>query len=326
MSTATCWWLTVATASGDGRLAGYQLDGRRAALSACYTWPDDDALAGQIIGSGHPRIVVGLLPHANEPLGSAFAATVEGYSGPLGGLALVGPIDPPPRAHRFPLPCDPVIFAARGYLQRTQEQVEFAHCPDPKTPAQHRAAELRARIRELAADALVLLHNDPGARAPYLYANFPWLQVERRLRDDLGDYFPDWQLPGASWTHQIGERTYAFFPCERIGVVGAESAGLYIERELGIPTLTAELPMFGWGRAERVRLDFRRSLEDWIAAGGAYGGDRPGLIRHVARLLAGHDVTMVPPAVSSRVVWSVLEGMQETLATGRCLRASQAGG
>jgi hypothetical protein len=263
-------------------------------------------------GTGRPRIAVGLLPHASEPLGSAFAATVGRSAGGPGTLALVGPIDPPPPAHRFPLPCDPVGFVRDGYLSPLAERVEFAHCPDPVTPAQRRAAAYREQLRNLRADVLVMLHNDPAAQGPYLYANAPWPAVERRLADD----FPDWKPPGTGWTHRISPRTFAFFPGERIGVDGTEAAGLYIERELGVPTLTLELPMFGWRRAERQRLEFRRSLGEWAAAGGAAGGGRPDLIRSTARLLDGRDVAMIPPAVTSRVVWSALAGVRESLGTG----------
>lgn len=301
--------------SGDGRVSGRQLHRSIVQSSARYTWPDNDALVVEVVGSGDPLIAVGLLPHANEPLGSAFAATLHGYTGHLGRIALVGPIDPPPQTHRFPLPCDPVAFVAYGYLQRLSEQVEFAHCPDPKTPAQRRAADFRTCLQELAPKVLVLLHNDVGARAPYLYANYPWPRAERRLWDDLSHAFSAWKPLDADWTYQVSERTYAFFPCDRIGVLGSESAGLYIEREVGIPTLTIELPMFDWGLAEQARLNVLDAVGAWISAGGTDSGDTPSLIRNVARSVAGHGVTMVSPEVSARVVWSVLEGLQEDLET-----------
>lgn len=264
-------------------------------------------------GTGRPIIAVGVLPHGNEPLGSAFVSTVGGYRGDLGTLALIGPIEPPPRAFHFPLPCDPVTFVSRGFLPPLREQAEFSHCQVPRTPAQRRAAECRSRVRGVAADALILLHNDPTALAPYLYANSPWPKVERRLRDEVGPDFPDWKPPSMSWTQRIGERTYAYFPSARIGVKGTECAGIYIQRELGIPTLTLELPMFDWGEAEPVRQHFRHVIGDWVAAGGAYGGDRSGLTRDLARLLAGRHVPMVPPELSSRVVWSALAGLRESL-------------
>lgn len=294
-------------------------------VPARYGWPKTDDLACHVRDAGGPRIAVGLLPHANEPLGSAFASTVEGYRGGLGSIALVGPIDPPPPAYRFPLPCDPVSFAARGYLQPTRDQVEFAHCPDPAAPAQFRAAKLRAYLAAVQADVFVLLHNDPRAHAPYLYANRAWPQVERRLTEDVGACFPDWQPLPTEWTHPIGERTYAFFPCERIGVGGTESAGIYIERELGLPTLTVELPMFCWGAAaERARQGYDDALSEWIEAGGTDGGDRPWLVRNVVHVLAGQQVPMVPAAVNSRVVWSVLTGLRDSLAAGRHARTRHA--
>jgi hypothetical protein len=298
--------------SGEGRLP----DGLGGGL-ARYGWPDEDVLACRVWGTGRPLIAVGLLPHANEPLGSAFAGSLEGYRDGFGSIALVGPIDPPPPSYRFPLPCDPVTFARRGYLQRTRDQVEFAHCAEPSTPAQRRAAELRACIGALSADALVLVHNDPRARAPYLYANRAWPEVERHLREDVGAWFPDWGPPPAGWTRLIGECTYSFFPCDRIGVTGTESAGIYLERELGIPTLTVELPMFSWGVAEEARQGFGDVLSRWISAGGVDSCDRAGMVRQITRLLAGQRVTMVRPSVSSRVVWAVLAGLQENLAAGR---------
>jgi hypothetical protein len=292
---------------------------------ARYGWAQEDGLTGRVWGTGRPLIAVGLLPHANEPLGSAVAAAVEGYPDGFGSIALVGPIDPPPPSYRFQLPCDPVAFARRGFLQRTRDQVEFAHCAEPATPAQHRAAELRARLSALSPDAFVLVHNDPRAHTPYLYANRAWPEVERHLRDDLGGCFPDAGPPPAPWTRLIDEYTYAFFPCDRIGVADTESAGLYIERELGIPTLTIELPMFSWGAAEQARQGFGDLLGRWISAGGVDSGDRASMVRQITRLLAGQRVAMVRPSVSSRVVWAVVAGLRESLATGRPPRPADTG-
>src|SRR5215470_2540426 len=196
----------VATPSGELLLSKEPL--------ASYSWPVDSSIGVTVSGSGGPLIAVGVLPHANEPLGSAFA--VSALDGP-GRVALVGPIDPPPAAHRFPLPVDPVGYVTGGYLQPLPEQVEFAHCPSPVTPAQLRAAELRARLAELRPDVLLLLHNDVGAVAPYLYANRMWPQVSRRLRSDLVGAFDRWPKLVAPWTYTLDPNTYAYFPAARLG-------------------------------------------------------------------------------------------------------------
>src|SRR5262249_34325639 len=146
----------------------------------------------------------------------------------------------PPAEHRFSLPCGPLDYAARGYLQPLAGQVEFAHCRAPGSPPQHRAQRLRARLSDLNPDAIVLLHNDVGAHAPYLYATNPWPRAERPLRAELAGAFPRWPRLGATWTHPLGEHTYAYFPASRIGVTGSESAGIYLEQDLGVPVLTIE--------------------------------------------------------------------------------------
>jgi hypothetical protein len=252
-----------------------------------------------------------MLPHANEPLGSAFA--VSALDGP-GRVALVGPIDPPPAAHRFPLPVDPVGYVAGGYLQPLPEQAEFAHCPNPATPAQHRAAELRARLAELRPDAFLLLHNDVGAVAPYLSANGMWPQVSRHLRTDLAGVFDRWPKLAAAWTFTLDANTYAYFPATRIGVHGSECAGRYIEHELGIPTLTVELPMFRWGDADRTRRAVAEAVGGWIARGASHGGDTDRLVREVRAAVGMRAVPMVPAETNAHVVRAVLAGLREDLA------------
>ena len=288
----------VATASGE--------------VLASYSWPSADAIDVSEFGSDGPLIAVGLLPHANEPLGSAFAATVP-LAGAPGRIALVGPIDPPPPEHRFALPTDPVGYVAGGYLQPLPEQAEFAHCANPRTPAQHRAAELRSRLAELRPDAVLLLHNDVGAAAPYLYANRSWPGASHRLRTDLAGAFARWPTLAATWTTTLDDHTYAYFPAERIGVDGTECAGLYIERELGIPTLTVELPMFGWGTADHTRVTVAEAVGNWIARGAAHGGDTDRLVCEVLAAVGTRQVPMVSAAISARVVWAVLAGLREDL-------------
>jgi hypothetical protein len=293
----------VATPSGELLLTGEPL--------ASYSWPDGTSIGVSVSGSGGSLIALGVLPHANEPLGSAFVASAR--QGP-GRVALVGPIDPPPPAHRFPLPVDPVGYVAGGYLQPLPEQAEFAHCPNPVTPAQHRAAELRARLAELRPDALLLLHNDVSAVAPYLYANRMWPQVSRRLRTDLGGAFDRWPKLIVPWTYTLDPNTYSYFPAARIGVHGTECAGRYIERELGIPTLTVELPMFRWGDADRTRRAVAEAVSAWVARGASHGGDTDRLVREVRAAVGTRKVPMVPAETNARVVRAVLTGLREDLA------------
>jgi hypothetical protein len=281
--------------------------------AASYSWPASAALGVSRFGSGGALVAVGMLPHANEPLGSAFAASA--LDGP-GRIAMIGPIDPPPPAYRFPLPIDPVGYVTRGYLQSLPEQAEFAHCDQPATPAQLRAAELRERLAELRPDALLLLHNDVGAIAPYLYANRVWPQISRRLRTDLADAFDRWPELTAKWTVSLDENTYAYFLAAWIGVRGSECAGIYIESELGIPTVTLELPMFRWGDAERTRFAVARAVGAWIARGASHTGDTGRLVREVTAYMGARQVSMVPADVSARVVRTALAGLREDLAAG----------
>jgi hypothetical protein len=307
-----CWWLTVDTASGD----------RTAALAtAWYGWPDTEELTVEVIRAGRPLIAVGLLPHSNEPLGSAFAAVVRTRppaSGP--GLALVGPIDPPPAAHRFRLPADPLTFLGQGYLAPLSDQVEFAHVAHPATPAQRRAEQLRLALSDLAPDAYLMLHNDVGARAPYLYANRVWPEAEQRLDRVVARYYNDQPPDDMSWTEQIGRRTYAFFSCAQLGVVGSASAGLYLEQVLGLPTMTLELPVFDWGPAEAARAEVLDAIEEWIEAGASNGGDTGALVSLAARALAGASVSMVSAAASAHTVFEVIDGIGEGLTTSAMQR------
>lgn len=260
-------------------------------------------------------IAIGLCPHANEPLGSAFAETVSAYNGELSGLALLGPIDPPPLRHQFPLPCDIVTYAARGYLQPLPEQAEFAHTASPATPAQRRAAEFRKLIADVSPDVVVLLHNDVGATAPYLYANRVWLHAEERLAARTAGAYPPFRDIEADWTCRLSERTYAYFPAERIGVPASESAGLFIERDTGVPTLTLELPMFRWsGVADSARIRILDAIGDWVARGAAASGSRDWLVSEVSRAAEGQHIEMVPPATSALAVWSLLQGLVEEVA------------
>ena len=258
-----------------------------------------------IFGSGGPLVAVGVLPHANEPLGTAFTSTLPAHRG-FGRIAPIGPIDPPP--YDFRLPTDPVGYARGGYLQPLHDQAEFAHCADPMTPAQYRARWLHAQLRVLRPDAFVLVHNDVGAVAPYLYANRPWPAVTRRLRAA----YPDAPALGAAWTTVLDERTYAYFPPVRIGVRETNCAGRYVENALGIPTLTVELPMFAWG-TDLTRLAVARAMGEWIARGASQGGDTDRLVREVSAALGDREVPMVPAAQSAEVVWAAVTGVFETL-------------
>ncbi|TDV47917.1 hypothetical protein [Actinophytocola oryzae] len=273
---------------------------------ARYSWPPAELT--EIHGQNGPLVAVGVLPHANEPLGSAFTSTLPSYGGPHGRIALIGPIDPPPAARRFGFPVDPVGYAAAGYLQPLADQAEFAHCRVPMTLAQMRAARLRDQLEELRPDAFVLLHNDVGAVSPYLYANRVWPEVTARLRA-----FCPPPVLGATWTHVLDTFTYAFFPASRIGVVQSECAGKYIEEELGIRTLTVELPMFAWATRDPARHAVAKAMGEWIARGASHGGDTDRLVREVSAAVGDRHVPMVSAQTSARVVWAALTGVFETL-------------
>jgi len=282
-------------------------------VNARYSWPAGDELSVSAFGGGAPTVAVGMLAHSNEPLGTAFASALEEYDGAYGSIALIGPIDPPPPAHRFALPCELRTFLRDGYLPPLAEQVEFAHTDRPATAAQRRAARLREIVADLRPALLVLVHNDAFSRFPYLYANEPQPELERALREELGRepalaYAP---LPAAGWTQRVGPLTYAYFPCDRIGVHGTESAGVFIPRQLGIPTLTVELPMFDWCAAPLARSALREAMGRWIAAGGALA-DRTEMLALAGRLLAGAAVPMLEPILAVRALDAVVRSSIRT--------------
>jgi hypothetical protein len=279
------WWWMVVTASGEPR----------------YSWTSPVG----VFGSDGPLIAVGVLPHANEPLGTAFASTVPAFRGP-GRIALTGPIELPPPAHRFGFSIDPVGYVAGGYLQPLPDQVEFAHRARPFRAAQQRAAQVLGQLEELAPDAFLLIHNDVGAVDPYLYANRSWPAVTRRLR-----VMRSGPLPPAGWTDLLDECTYAYFPASRVGVPDSECAGRYVEETLGIPTLTVELPMFAWDADDPARLAVAEAMGEWIAQGAGPGGDRDRLVRTVAQAVGDRHVSMVSAAVSARTVWASVAGVFE---------------
>jgi hypothetical protein len=290
----------VATASGEPR----------------YSWTSPTG----VFGSGGPLVAVGVLPHANEPLGTAFTSTVPAFRGP-GRLALIGPIDLPPASHRFGFSIDPVGYVAGGYLQPLPDQVEFAHRPRPLRAAQHRAAQVLSRLAELRPDAFLLLHNDVGAVDPYLYANRTWPAVTRRVRA-----LRSCPLPPAGWTSLLDECTYAYFPASRVGVPDSECAGRYIEETLGIPTLTVELPMFAWDADDPARLAVAEAMGEWIAQGAGPGGDRDRLVRQVSTAVGDRHVSMVPAAVSARTVWAAVNGVFEDRSAGLAGEVALQGG
>jgi hypothetical protein len=275
-----------------------------------YAWPKGDAAAVEWYGTGDPVLALGLLPHANEPLGSAIRRPLAGLAPGAGRIAVVGPVDPPPANRRFPLPGDLRDFLRLGHLQPLDQQAEFGHCSEPRTPAQHRAACFRRLVREVAPAALILLHNDPFARVPYLYADRRWPVVEHLLTKGLGDVFPDEPAAEPEWTSRLSPRVHAYFKAAVIGVRGSEAAGIFLPHYLGIPVLTAELPMFRWGEAEAARPEVLAAMETWIEHG---AGDSRTLLAEAERLIGGLRVPMVEAQVSARVVHAVMEGVRAEL-------------
>jgi len=283
---------------------------------AAYAWPEHDEPTVEWYGEDGPTLAVALLPHANEPLGYAIRGPLAAAGTTAGGrTALVGPVDPPPPERRFPLPCDLLDFLRLGHLQPLDAQVEFAHGPTPVTDAQRRAATVRKLLGGVGAAAVVLVHNDPFARVPYLYADRRWPVTERALRaaqDPDIHPDPDLAVDEVEWTSRLGPRTYAYFPAVGIGVTDTECAGLYLPKELGIPVLTAELPMFDWTAfTDEERIAARETMERWIEDG---CGPRAGLLEATARLLAHRPVPMIPAPANARVLDAVLRGVRRELA------------
>ncbi|NJP15257.1 hypothetical protein OG899_26425 [Streptomyces thermoviolaceus] len=272
-----------------------------------YSWPDGDDFTVTQYGSGGPGIAIGLLPHANEPLGSAVLPVAKKLAARFGRLWLLGPIEPPEPDARFPLPCELTEFLALGRLPALRDQVEFAHgAVVPHTSAQRRADTLRRAVRAAEPSALVLLHNDPFARFPYLYADRPRPFAERRLLETDG--FPSGTLERPGWTRRIGARTYAWFPAARLGVHGQEAAGVFLPRVLGIPVFTLELPMFRWDGVEQARRSIREAMGAWIADG---AGDPSGMLTTAHELLGGRRVEMVDAATTAEVIAAFLAGVVE---------------
>lgn len=277
-----------------------------------YCWPDSDAFSVTRYGSGGPGIAIGLLPHANEPLGSAILPLADKLAATFGTLWLLGPIEPPEPDARFPLPCDLTEFLAIGRLPALRDQAEFAHgSVVPHTLAQRRADTLRHAVRTIEPSALVLLHNDPFARFPYLYADRVRPFAEKRLLE--ADGFPLGSLEPAAWTQRIGPRTYVWFPAARIGVHGQEAAGAFLPQVLGIPVFTLELPMFHWDGAEQARRSIRDVMGTWIANG---AGDPSGMLSTARELLGGRRVEMVEAATTAHVIAAFLAGVLEEIQAG----------
>jgi hypothetical protein len=161
----------------------------------------------------------------------------------------------------------------------------------------------RRLVHDVAPAALILLHNDPFARVPYLQADRCWPVVEHLLTKGLGDAFG---------TPRHGARVRAHVKAAAVGVRGSEAAGIFLPHYLGIPVLTVRLPMFRWGGAETARTRVRAAMADWLEHGAADTGP---LLAEAESLLAGVRVPMVEARVSARVVHAVLEGVRAE--TGR---------
>jgi hypothetical protein len=279
---------------------------------ASYTWPSAE-LTLRRFGAGRPRLGVGLLPHSNEPLGSAVLPCLdELLSGTGQDLLVIDGIDPPPQP--FSLPCDFFDFLRAFHLPRIAEQVEFAHCVEPATPAQHRARRLCECLRSEAVERLLLVHNDPFARHPYFYAGEPHASVEQALLDQTSHLFDYADVPEVGWTEILSRLTYRYFPVRRIDPgCSSESAGIFIAEQLRIPVLTLELPMFDWAAHDDDELWTLRQLYLELWHGAASADKRDEAIAEHARQA---PAPMVPAAVSARVEWAVIASLLELLEPG----------
>lgn len=272
-----------------------------------YCWPeaDDFSIIRYGISSRDPVVLVGLLPHANEPLGSCIYPFAPSLAADLRlQLLLAGPIDPPPTSHRFPLPCSLLAFLEDGWLQPLEDQAEFSHVDEPMDVAQQRASALRSAVITSSADAVVLLHNDPFAIYPYLYAHEVILPIENALSNTLPtdavlhDY--------VDWTNRLGSWTYAYFPAKKIGVHRGEAAGIALRHITPGIVLSLELPMFVWSAAPDARLPIADIVSRWLKQGG--GATKP-TVSAATTYLRGRSVPMVPASMNIKFITSVLNGL-----------------
>ncbi|TQN49270.1 hypothetical protein [Acidithiobacillus thiooxidans] len=279
--------------------------------SSNYAWPEHDDLrvVRHVVSPNDPIVLVGLLPHANEPLGSSLCPLASSLASYLRlQLLLAGPIDPPPASHRFPLPCSVLTFLENGWLQLLTDQAEFAHVNEPINVAQKRAAALRSAVVASSADAVLLLHNDPFAIYPYLYAHERLPEVELALANTLP---PSAALHDyVNWTNRLGPWTYAFFPARKIGVHQGEAAGIALRQAMQGKVLTLELPMFDWTAAPDARVPIADIVSGWIKHGG--GATKP-TVPAAAAHLRGRTVPMVSASLTARFITAVLKGLASEL-------------
>lgn len=297
----------VATRSGDTPGDGV---GDELFSAAAYGWSASGGLEVRRMGAGAPVVGVATLPHSNEPLGSAIVPCLEALVQRRGWpVALFENVDGPPPEHRFRLPARFSEFYVGSFLPPLEEQAEFSHCARPVTPSQRRAAQFRQAVSEQGAHVLLLVHNDPFARHPYLYADRVWPHVEASLRTCASRWFRVGEVPRVGWTSVLSALTYRYF---RFNVLqpgaSTEAAGIYLPEALGIPVLTLELPMFDWSPYEEAALRHLRKHSLPLLMGGAGAAERSELIHPLLRTCGG-DVEMIAPEISARLTWAVVEAL-----------------
>jgi hypothetical protein len=275
-----------------------------------YSWPPDADIKVASYGPLDSRyhVAIGTMPHSNEPAGSAFTSGLEigVWSDDLAArdlrITCIGPIDPPPEAAKFSMPCSIETYCQLGFLDRIERQVEFSYTQDPRTRSQKRASTVMECLAELQPDAFIQLHNDLGAVGPYMYSNYACNALESVLLNRwplLHEIVDEFEV---DWTSPLSVRTLKFFDASEIGVESGESAGIFIERTLDIPVINLELPLFRWENAPEARAESREAFTSWIDQGASSTGNMTELLARISSASKGQHVDMFAPVALGELV------------------------
>lgn len=202
-----------------------------------------------IVGNMDSPILLSLIPHENEPLGSLLDVN-KFYKK----TSLCLNLDIPDLSHRFSIPCNFYDFLTKMYLSPLNQQVEFSYSTSNQFHNQRtkRYFELWKNKK-----IIIQIHNDPLRNQFYMYSwiNYPELNAILQIanRKFLGI---DTSMSDLSYTIKLNTHIFSFFPIARIdNKIKTISFGEAVKKQ-NVIGINIEVPMFNWSAVDpRLKKD-----------------------------------------------------------------------